>query len=92
MRSTNLCRRVAVLRQRRAVKHEFVDRDVEATMRTMVEEPSKMAGGYDGIADCAHGGRNQVVDELLLRFAYNVPLCYRGVSRQTNQSSSLLSS
>ena len=39
------------------VKHEFVDRDVEATMRTMVEEPSKIAGGYDGIADCAHGGR-----------------------------------
>ena len=39
------------------VKHEFVDRDVKATMRTMVEEPSKIAGGYDGIADFAHGGR-----------------------------------
>src|SRR6476660_10297812 len=32
-------------------------------------------------------GEKQVVDELLLRFTYNVPLCYRGVAdRQTRRA------
>jgi carboxymethylenebutenolidase len=84
------------------VKHEFVDRDVEATMRTMVEEPFLLhvpilTGGAGGRevrqfykqsfvgkwpADTTVSqlsrtvGKEQVVDELLLRFTHDVPLAF----------------
>ena len=84
------------------VKHEFVDRDVEATMRTMVEEPfllhvPTLTGGAGGRevrqfyeqsfvgkwpADTTVSqisrtvGKEQVVDELLLRFTHDIPLAF----------------
>ena len=84
------------------VKHEFVDHDVDATMRTMVAEPyllhvPTLTGGkgaaevrrfYDrhfvgkwpadttvsGISRTV--GKEQVVDELILRFTHDVNLAF----------------
>jgi len=84
------------------VKHEFEDKDVQATMTTMVGEPyvhnvPTLTGGvgYDGVYDFYTNyfvgkmpkdteiipisrtvGKDQVVDELILKFTHDIPIEY----------------
>lgn len=84
------------------VEHEFEDKDVNATMATMVDEPyvhnvPTMTGGigYDGVYNFYTNqfvgkmpkdteiipisrtvGKDQVVDELILRFTHDIPIDY----------------
>jgi carboxymethylenebutenolidase len=59
------------------VKFEFEDKDVESTMKTMVNEPyvhhvPVMTGGvgYNGVYDFS----NQVIDELILSFTHGIEI------------------
>lgn len=84
------------------IKHEFEDKDVKATMTTMVDEPyvhnvPTLTGGigYDGVYDFYTNhfvgkmpkdtkvipvsrtvGKDQVVDELILKFTHDIPIDY----------------
>ena len=84
------------------VKHEFEDKDVKATMDTMVDEPyvhnvPTLTGGngYDGVFNFYTNyfvgkmpkdteiipvsrtvGKDQVVDELILKFTHDIPIDY----------------
>ncbi|MGI0086976.1 MAG: ester cyclase [Nitrosotalea sp.] len=84
------------------IKHEFEDKDVEATMTTMVDEPyvhnvPTLTGGvgYDGVYNfytkhfvgkmpkdtevipiSRTVGKDQVVDELILKFTHDIPIDY----------------
>ncbi len=84
------------------VKHEFEDKDVKATMATMVDEPyvhnvPTLTGGigYDGVYNFYTNyfvgkmpkdteiipisrtvGKDQVVDELILKFTHDIPIDY----------------
>ncbi len=84
------------------VKHEFEDKDVNATMTTMTDEPyvhnvPTMTGGigYDGVYNfytkhfvgkmpkdtkiipiSRTVGKDQVVDELILKFTHDIPIDY----------------